>query len=63
MTHYALVMLLAGIGIPTLAALNAALGVRLGSPIAAALVLFCVALLSVTVIWGVTGAKGLGGVA
>ncbi|MGP6087927.1 DMT family transporter [Antarctobacter jejuensis] len=63
MTHYALVMLLAGIGIPTLAALNAALGVRLGSPIAAALVLFCVALLSVSVIWGVTGAKGLGGVA
>ncbi len=63
MTHYALVMLLAGIGIPTLAALNAALGVRLGSPITAALVLFCVALISVTVIWGVTGAKGLAGVA
>lgn len=63
MTHYALVMLLAGIGIPTLAALNAALGVRLGSPVAAALVLFCVALMSVTVVWGASGAKGLGGVA
>ena len=36
-------MLLAGIGIPLLAALNAALGVRLGSPIAAATVLFAVA--------------------
>lgn len=62
MTHYALVMLLAGIGIPTLAALNAALGVRLESPVAAAVVvLFCVALLSVLTVWGVTGAGGLGG--
>ena len=38
-------MLAAGIGIPVLAALNAALGQRLGSPAAAALILFAVALL------------------
>jgi len=43
MTHYALIMLLAGIGIPLLAALNSALGQHMGSPAAAALVLFCVA--------------------
>ncbi len=44
-THfYALTMLAAGIGIPVLAALNAQLGTRLGSPVAAAVVLFCVAL-------------------
>lgn len=43
-TAYALTMILAGIGIPILAALNAALGVRLGSPVAAATILFMVAL-------------------
>jgi len=41
---YAAVMLAAGFGIPVLAALNAALGVRLGSPVAAAACLFTVAL-------------------
>lgn len=41
MPIYALTMLAAGIGIPLLAALNAALGVRLGSPAAAAMILFC----------------------
>jgi len=41
---YALVMLMAGIGIPVLAALNAALGTRLGSPVAAAAILFVIAL-------------------
>lgn len=45
-TSYALIMLIAGIGIPVLAALNAALGTRLGSPVAAAAILFVVALLS-----------------
>ena len=45
-TSYALVMLIAGIGIPVLAALNSALGTRLGSPVAAASVLFVVALIS-----------------
>ena len=42
-TVYALVMLAAGIGIPILAALNSALGQRLGSPVAAATILFIVA--------------------
>ncbi|MEM1238046.1 MAG: DMT family transporter [Pseudomonadota bacterium] len=42
-------MFAAGIGIPILAALNAALGQRLGSPAAAALVLFAVALLTAAV--------------
>ena len=41
--RYAAVMTLAGIGIPVLAALNARLGGRIGSPAAAATVLFAVA--------------------
>ena len=41
--RYAAIMLAAGIGIPVLAALNAALGQRIGSPAMAALCLFCVA--------------------
>ena len=41
--RYASIMLLAGIGIPVLAALNAQLGNRIGSPAAAATVLFVVA--------------------
>lgn len=48
-TAYALTMLAAGLGIPILAALNAGLGTRLGSPVAAAAILFSVAL-SVTLI-------------
>lgn len=44
MTQYAAIMLAAGIGIPILAALNAALGKLIGSPTAAAVVLFAVAL-------------------
>lgn len=43
--RYAAVMLLAGIGIPVLAALNARLGARIGSPAAAATILFTVAFL------------------
>ncbi|MGB2894513.1 MAG: DMT family transporter [Albidovulum sp.] len=43
--RYAAVMALAGIGIPVLAALNARLGSRLGSPAAAATILFVVAFL------------------
>ena len=42
--RYAAVMLAAGIGIPLLAALNAGLGVRLGNPVAAAVILFAVAM-------------------
>ena len=48
------VMLLAGFGVPLLAALNAALGQRLGSPAAAALVLFTIALLATVVVTLVT---------
>lgn len=40
---YALTMLAAGVGIPILAALNAQLGLRMGSPAAAATILFMVA--------------------
>ncbi|WP_299687542.1 DMT family transporter [uncultured Tateyamaria sp.] len=60
MAHYALIMLLAGIGIPLLAALNAALGTRLGSPAAAALVLFLVAFVTAALVFAATGAHGLG---
>ncbi|MEO8530012.1 MAG: DMT family transporter [Deltaproteobacteria bacterium] len=42
---YATIMLLAGIGIPILAGLNARLGARIGSPTAAAVVVFSVALI------------------
>ena len=44
--RYATIMLTAGVGIPVLAALNAQLGSRIGSPAAAAVVLFAVALLA-----------------
>lgn len=50
MPLYALTMFAAGLGIPLLAALNARLGVHLGSPAAAAVLLFCVALFSCTVV-------------
>ncbi|SEH14617.1 transporter family-2 protein [Sphingopyxis sp. YR583] len=42
---FAAIMLLTGIGIPVLAALNAGLGLRLGHPMAASVILFSVALL------------------
>lgn len=44
-TSYALIMLASGIGIPLLAALNAALGRHIGSPAVASVALFAVALL------------------
>lgn len=59
MAHYAMIMLLAGIGIPILAALNAALGVRIGSPAAAATVLFLVALVCSAVVMFVTGTSAI----
>ena len=60
---YASIMLLAGIGVPILATLNTALGARIGSPAAAAAVLFSVALLvSLIVVLG-TGTQGLAKVA
>ncbi|MFP5510036.1 MAG: DMT family transporter [Alphaproteobacteria bacterium] len=55
-TAYALTMLAAGVGIPILAALNAGLGSRIGSPVAAAAILFTVAM-SVTLV--VLAIKGL----
>lgn len=51
-------MLVAGTGIPVLAGLNAVLGQRLGSPIAAALVLFAVAFLATGAVLIATGGKG-----
>lgn len=52
-THSALIMLIAGIGVPMLAALNAALGQKLGSPVAAAVILFVVALSTALVVFAV----------
>jgi len=54
-TPYIITMLAAGFGIPILAALNAALGVRLGSPVAAGAILFCVALGATLVLLLFTG--------
>lgn len=62
MTGYALIMLAAGIGIPLLAALNAALGQRLGAPVSAALVLFCVAVSATFLAWLVLGMPTLSGI-
>ncbi|WP_420860874.1 DMT family transporter [Algirhabdus cladophorae] len=58
MAQYAAIMLLAGIGIPILAALNAALGAKIGSPIAAAFVLFLVAGLSAAAVMVIGQASG-----
>ncbi len=52
---YATLMLAAGIGIPVLAALNAALGTRLGTPFAAGAILFTVALSAAVVMLFLTG--------
>lgn len=59
MAQYAFTMLLAGIGIPLLAALNAALGARIGSPAAAATVLFVVAFCSCLIVLLMTGPSAL----
>ncbi|THD82185.1 DMT family transporter [Aliigemmobacter aestuarii] len=53
--RFAAVMLAAGIGIPLLAALNARLGARIGSPAAAATVLFVVALSATFLVLLATG--------
>ncbi len=58
-TTYALTMLLAGLGVPVLAALNATLGVRLASPFAAGVILFTVALGTAVVLLLVTGPASL----
>lgn len=54
MPVYALTMLAAGIGIPVLAALNARLGAYIGSPPAAAVILFCVALSATVIVLFIT---------
>ncbi|WP_295317368.1 DMT family transporter [Roseobacter sp.] len=59
MTQHAIIMTLAGIGIPLLAALNAALGQRIGSPAAAATVLFVVAFASCAMVMVMTGTGAL----
>ncbi|ABD54837.1 DMT family transporter [Jannaschia sp. CCS1] len=59
MPTQALIMVLAGIGIPILAALNARLGANIGSPAAAATVLFIVAFVSAAMIMIVTGPEAL----
>ncbi len=56
---YGLTMFAAGIGIPTLAALNAALGQKIGSPSAAALSLFLIASLTAALAVAVTGPAAL----
>lgn len=55
MAQYAFIMLIAGIGIPILAALNAALGTRIGSPATAATVLFMIAFIACLCAAVVTG--------
>ena len=52
------IMLAAGVGIPLLAALNAQLGQRLAAPVAAAVVLFSVALLMACLALAVSGQGG-----
>ena len=56
---YATIMFLAGIGIPILAALNAALGARIGSPAVAALCLFVVAFTTTLLVVLATGPSAL----
>lgn len=55
---FATIMLLTGIGIPILAALNGGLGGRLGSPLAASVILFGLALLIAIAGALVTGSLG-----
>ena len=57
--RYAAVMLVAGLGIPVLAALNAALGVRLASPAAEAVCLFAVAFLTTALYLVLTGPQAI----
>lgn len=56
--RHAAIMFAAGVGIPLLAALNANLGQRIGSSVAAGVVLFAVALAVTVVVLAVTGGAG-----
>lgn len=62
-TSYALIMMLAGIGIPVLAALNAALGRAISAPAAASVVLFVVAFLTSLAVVIFTGPQAIAKVA
>ena len=59
MTYHSAIMLAAGIGIPVLAALNAALGRFIGAPAVAATVLFAVAFVTALIVALVTPNDGL----
>jgi transporter family-2 protein len=59
MPYQALIMLLAGVGIPLLAALNARLGANIGSPAAAASVLFVVAFCAAVFVTLISGPQAL----
>ena len=59
MAHYAIIMLVAGFGIPVLAALNSALGAQIGSPAVAATVLFAVAFSAAALVMMITGPQSL----
>ena len=63
MPFYAMTMLVAGGGIPVLAALNAALGTRIGSPASASVVLFAVAFLCAALVALIQGPSALAKVA
>ncbi|MCB2135472.1 MAG: DMT family transporter [Rhodobacteraceae bacterium] len=54
MLRYGAIMVAAGTGIPVLAALNAQLGQRIGSPSAAAVILFAVAFMGALLVMAVT---------
>lgn len=56
---YALIMTAAGIGIPVLAAMNAALGQKIGSPVTAAAILFSIAVLGAWVLAAIGGFQGI----
>ena len=59
MPTYAITMLAAGIGIPVLAAMNAALGRHLGAPMLAGAVLLAVGFLTASVVALITGPGAL----
>jgi transporter family-2 protein len=60
---YALIMLIAGVGIPVLAALNAQLGRLIGAPAAASVVLFAVAFAASLAVAVITGPAAIAKVA
>ena len=63
MAQYAIIMLVAGFGIPILAALNAALGARIGSPAVAVTVLFAVAFGATAIVMFATGPQAMSKIA